>query len=1033
MLLNRNRRFPRIPSAAAFASACRSRLRPHPRIGPAPAPLALAFLLAAAVLLAGMLAGPTPPAAAHDPDDPGQVINSISITSNAGPDQEYVTGDTITVRIGFSNPHTIGAHMNVQLKIQVGRNERTVTIPTAGSIQSLLGLNSMDFTYTVTAADNDQDGITVATNALSGTLQHWHAGGSLHSTNTTLPNNLATAQSNHRVNFGTDYDDDDDNLIEVTTLAQLDAIRYDLNGNGAQDAVSGTDWARHQAAFDDAIPNMGCPNTCLGYELRADLDFDTDSDGSTHTAGMGDMDDTYYDDGAGWTPIGGADEAAAQPFSGVLEGNGHTISNLFIKRASNAAAANTFVGLFADLSGTVRNLNLVNPYVENTRNASGAFTWVGTGALAGRANDATVSGVAVDGGSVRGVQNIATGVVTNLVGCLLGYSAATVSSSWASCNATATGSHNANDWAGGLIGYTYGGAVSHSYATGTVTADSVAGGLIGDISGTAVTYSSARGAVSATGFLGHTRVGGLAGGLAGRVTGAGTTVSYSYATGAAAASSANASVGGLVGKIGPAALRASYATGAATATGGNVKVGGLVGEALNGTDIRAAYAAGAATARGAGARNIAGGLIGELTGASSFLTASYARGAVSAAGGAVNSAGGLLGRTSRPTWTEDVTNSHWDREATGQASSSLPGEARHTVNARTTAELKAPTDYGAIEGTYALGYAGRSAFYGWNIDVDGVSGNDDPWHFGTSDDYPILKFGHDALSLAWQMDQARGRAAVDYDADNDNLIEISKLAQLDAIRYDLDGNGAGVALADALKYALAFPGLRLGMGCPAACAGYELAADLDFDTDGDGATYTVTGGTATVDADDTGNFFNGAEGWAPIGDAATPYAAVFEGNRHTIANLYINIPSSSSNTREHLGLFGELASGGAIRRLGLFNAYVSQTRSQPLLRRNPAGRKQWHGNGQLRHRNPIRHLHPRQYERHGRRAGGPQQRRQRNPGQLRPGRRDSNRLGSPGRRPGGLQPRRRDNRQLRRRRRYRQRLFRPGRRAGRHQ
>ena len=393
MLLNRNRRFPRIPFAAALAAA--SRLRPRPRIGPAPAPLALAFLLAAAVLLAGMLAGPTPPAAAHDPDPAGTVINSISITSNPGADQEYVTGETITVRIGFASGFSIGWHENVQLKIQVGRHERTVTIPNAGSFGSPLTLTSMDFSYTVTAEDNDQDGITVATNALSGTLRHFHGTGSYHTTNTTLPNTLAMAQSNHRVNFGTDHDDDDDNLIEVTTLAQLDAIRYDLNGNGAQDAVNATDWARYQAAFDDAIPNMGCPNTCLGYELEADLDFDTDSDGSSHTAGMGDMDDTYYDDGAGWTPIGGADEAAAQPFSGVLEGNGHTISNLFIKRASNAAAANTFVGLFADLSGAVRNLGLVNPYVENTRNASGAFTWVGTGALAGRANDATVSGVAV--------------------------------------------------------------------------------------------------------------------------------------------------------------------------------------------------------------------------------------------------------------------------------------------------------------------------------------------------------------------------------------------------------------------------------------------------------------------------------------------------------------------------------------------------------------------------------------------------------------------------------------------------------------
>ena len=34
-------------------------------------------------------------------------------------------------------------------------------------------------------------------------------------------------------------------------------------------------------------------------------------------------------------------------------------------------------------------------------------------------------------------------------------------------------------------------------------------------------------------------------------------------------------------------------------------------------------------------------------------------------------------------------------------------------------------------------------------------------------------------------------ATVDYDADNDGLIEVSNLAQLNAVRWDLDGNGVG--------------------------------------------------------------------------------------------------------------------------------------------------------------------------------------------------------------------------------------------------
>ena len=63
-----------------------------------------------------------------------------------------------------------------------------------------------------------------------------------------------------------DYDDDDDGLIDVRTLAQLNAIRHDLDGNG--DPASGG-----ATAYGTAFPNrvtsaggrMGCPSgNCAG-------------------------------------------------------------------------------------------------------------------------------------------------------------------------------------------------------------------------------------------------------------------------------------------------------------------------------------------------------------------------------------------------------------------------------------------------------------------------------------------------------------------------------------------------------------------------------------------------------------------------------------------------------------------------------------------------------------------------------------------------------------------------------------------------
>ena len=78
---------------------------------------------------------------------------------------------------------------------------------------------------------------------------------------------------------------------------------------------------------------------------------------------------------------------------------------------------------------------------------------------------------------------------------------------------------------------------------------------------------------------------------------------------------------------------------------------------------------------------------------------------------------------------------------------------------------------------------------------------------------------------------------IDYDADDNGLIEVADLAQLDAIRWDLDGDG----VASAPDHAAAYPFAPAGMGCPAAgCTGYELMADLDLDTDGSGTVDAAT-------------------------------------------------------------------------------------------------------------------------------------------------------------------------------------------------
>ena len=124
------------------------------------------------------------------------------------------------------------------------------------------------------------------------------------------------------------------------------------------------------------------------------------------------------------------------------------------------------------------------------------------------------------------------------------------------------------------------------------------------------------------------------------------------------------------------------------------------------------------------------------------------------------------------------------------------------------------------------------------------------------------------------------------------------MAQLNAVRWDLDGDGTSAEL---ISYAAAFPNAASGMGCPTSggCTGYELSGDLDFDT-----------GAAGDRTDD--DYHNGGDGWLPIGGDSNEFTATFDGNGHTVANLLINRSSD-----QYVGLFGAIAAGSEVRNVGL--------------------------------------------------------------------------------------------------------------------
>ena len=225
-----------------------------------------------------------------------------------------------------------------------------------------------------------------------------------------------------------------------------------------------------------------------------------------------------------------------------------------------------------------------------------------------------------------------------------------------------------------------------------------------------------------------------------------------------------------------------------------------------------------------------------------------------------------------------ITASYWNRQTTGQQNSPGGGTSGHT-----TAELQGPTGYAGIYSAWGPG-----------------SGN--PWRFGTAAQYPTLQYLQDALGLARQITPPP--AAVDYDRDGDNLIEVASLTQLNAIRWDPDGNGASAhTVAAARGYLAAFPGMTTGTGCATRCAGYELEANLNFARDDDRAAYANR---------------------TPIGTPASPYSAVFRGNGHTIANL------TGRSSAAAVGLFGAVSgAGAAIESVGLTNVSLTATFSSP--------------------------------------------------------------------------------------------------------
>ena len=421
-------------------------------------------------------------------------------------ERDALVFDTITALDHPSAPVNLTAtsgHRKIDLSWEAPANH-------GGARDDTAVLTGYTLTWVSTAAGAQPQSATLAADATSRTItgldndQAYNV--TLAATNKHYASTLGDAATATATPAGTtDYDTDDDGLIEVSTAAQLNAMRWDTDGNGT---VAAADLANHESAFTEPISNM-CDDSettpveaCAGYELAADIDLDV----------------APYNTGAGWAPI--------TTWSTTLDGNGHAVSGLFINLTSNTAA-----GLVGRNNGTIEDLALIDVDVTGTSSVGG---------LAGDMFSGTIRRVYVSG-SVSSTGNFTGGVVGR------NWRDGTIEQTVSAADVMSDGAR-----VGGVVGSNEA-VIRDSFATGSVSGGDLQGGLVGQ-NGTTL---AGKGVFNSYSIASIGSVGTNRGGLFGEHTTGTVTASY-WDTEAAGLSVSGAGTG-----LTTAAMQAPTAPGAA--------------------------------------------------------------------------------------------------------------------------------------------------------------------------------------------------------------------------------------------------------------------------------------------------------------------------------------------------------------------------------------------------------------------------------------------------------------------------------------
>ena len=288
---------------------------------------------------------------------------------------------------------------------------------------------------------------------------------------------------------------------EVYQPAELTTDKYDIDGDDSKDAVYEISNAGQLYWFAGLVNGTlsGVPqNTSANAVLTADIVVNKNVLKSDGTVNEG----TFKE----WTPIGNTCNGSYSPYTGIFEGQNHTISGLYFKQENTSE-----VGFFGYNGGKISNVGILNSYfcgfsrvggvcgynsstitncynkgvVDGTADAAGSFGGVcgcNLGILTNCYNTGIVSGQSY----VGGIDGDNSGTITNCnnegkvsgtedsVGGVSGDNNKTIT------NCYNTGIVSGQSYVGGVNGYNKNGTIINCYTTGEVNGTgSHVGGVIG--------------------------------------------------------------------------------------------------------------------------------------------------------------------------------------------------------------------------------------------------------------------------------------------------------------------------------------------------------------------------------------------------------------------------------------------------------------------------------------------------------------------------------------------------------------------------